>query len=205
MSQGGYVTLVGFVAREPSLRMVNGNRQVADVRIGATTRIYDKAADQWRDLDTSYYSVTCWRRLASHVKLSLRKGDPVVVKGRFRTHSYVDKQGTARTEIEIVADTIGHDLSRGAANYVRPERPREEPADETADGGMAYDDPGSRDPEDPGGEASLADRGTPPTVDPGPGVPIDEDAVEDFSRGLSDDGAVARELGEPELGVPLPF
>jgi single-strand DNA-binding protein len=204
MSQGGYVTLVGFVAREPSLRTVMGNRQVADVRIGATNRIYDKGADQWRDLDTSYYTVTCWRRLASHVALSLRKGDPVVVKGRFRTHSYVDKQGTNRAEIEIVADTIGHDLSRGPANYVRPERPREQAGDVTADGGMDEGGRSSHDPEDPGEEGSMADAGTPPTAGPGSGL-IDEGAVEDFGRKLSDDEAVARELGEPEPGVPLPF
>jgi single-strand DNA-binding protein len=204
MSQGGYVTLVGFVAREPSLRTVMGNRQVADVRIGATNRIYDKGADQWRDLDTSYYTVTCWRRLASHVALSLRKGDPVLVKGHFRTRNYVDKQGTNRSEIEIVADTIGHDLSRGPANYVRPERPREQPGGETAGSGTGEGGPGSQDPDDPGEEGSMANADTPPTVDPGSGL-IDEGAVEDFGRRLSDDEAMARELGEPEPGVPLPF
>jgi hypothetical protein len=48
-----------------------------------------------------------------------------------------------------------------------------------------------------------------PSVDSRPGLDIDEGAVEDFSRRLSDDGAVARELNEPEpeepAGVPAPF
>src|SRR5581483_280621 len=109
---------------EPSLRKTKDDKPVADVRVGATTRYFDKSLGAWTDGDTSYYTVTCWRRLADYAKASLRKGDPVMVKGRFRTHTYEDKQGRIRTEIEITADTIGHDLSRGTANYMRPDRPR---------------------------------------------------------------------------------
>jgi single-strand DNA-binding protein len=122
MSQGGYVTLIGFVAREPNLRTTKNGRMVADVRVGATTRFFDKMLNDWRDGETSYYTVNCWRRLAEHVRASLHKGDPVMVRGRFRTYTYEDKQNRIRTEVEIVADTIGHDLSRGVANYMRPDR-----------------------------------------------------------------------------------
>ena len=135
MSQGGYVTLVGFVAREPRIRQVTEGRFVADLRVGATTRKVDKQTGEWVDGDTSYYTVNCWRRLASHVKASLRKGDPVVVKGKFRTHSYEDKTGRLRTEVEIVADTVGHDLTRGIANYMRPERPAADAATDPAAAG----------------------------------------------------------------------
>ena len=124
MSQGGYVTLTGYVAREPILRKVNDGLFVADVRVGSTPRYLDRKTGEWRDAETSYYSVSCWRRLAGHVRASLHKGDPVLVRGRFRTRTYKDKQGQIRTEVEIVADTIGHDLSRGTANYIRPEPPR---------------------------------------------------------------------------------
>jgi single-strand DNA-binding protein len=124
MSQGAFVTLVGFVAREPRLRETKSGRHVADLRVGTTTRIVDKTTGEWADGETSYYTVNCWRRLADHVKASLRKGDPVVVKGRFRTNSYEDKTGRLCAEVEIVADTVGHDLNRGIANYIRPERPR---------------------------------------------------------------------------------
>ncbi len=138
MSQGGYVTLVGYVAREPTLRTTGDGRQVADLRVGATSRIYDKAADQWRDGETSYYTVNCWRKLAGHVRASLHKGDPVMVKGRFRTRTYEDKQNRIRTEVEIVADTIGHDLSRGIANYLRPaEHQHTEDASGMVDGDRA--------------------------------------------------------------------
>ncbi len=124
MSQGGYVTLTGFVAREPTLREIKPGLFVGDVRVGTTPRYLDRSTGEWRDGETSYYTVNCWRRLAAHVRGSLHKGDPVLVRGRFNSRTYEDKQGRIRTEIEITADTIGHDLSRGTANYMRPDRPR---------------------------------------------------------------------------------
>ncbi|HWG64413.1 MAG TPA: single-stranded DNA-binding protein, partial [Streptosporangiaceae bacterium] len=95
--------------------------RVTDLRIGATPRIQDRVTGQWRDAETSYYDVSCWRRLGDHVRASLRKGDPVMIKGRFRTSGYTDKNGVYRTSINIEADTVGHDLNRGIANFMRPE------------------------------------------------------------------------------------
>jgi len=123
MSQGGYVTLVGFVAQDPQQRETKNGSRVTDLRVGATTRVQDRVTLQWRDGDTSYYNVSCWRRLGDHVRASLRKGDPVVIKGRFKARTFEDKTtGLSRTVIDIVADTVGHDLNRGIANYMRPQQ-----------------------------------------------------------------------------------
>ena len=155
--------------------------------------------------------MNCWRRLADNVRASLRKGDPVIVKGKFRTRSYTDKEGTVKTEAEIVADTIGHDLSRGIANFIRPPRPRADAAGDLADGEMARANPGGYerlDPEDEADEASgpddtgedpvPANAETPPLADPGSGGRRIEETVENFAQGLDDEEAMARELGEPE-------
>ena len=119
MSQGGYATVVGFVAQDPIQRLTRDGTRVTDLRVGTTRRVQDRATNQWRDADTSYFSVSCWRRLGDHVRASLRKGNPVVVKGRLRSHTFDDKNGQPRTVIDIVANTVGHDLNRGVANYMR--------------------------------------------------------------------------------------
>ena len=85
------------------------------VRVDTTPRFRDSATGQWRDAETSYYNVSCWSRLADNVRASLHKGDPVIVKGQFRTSTFEDKNGQLRTSIEITAETVGHDLSRGPA------------------------------------------------------------------------------------------
>ena len=67
-------------------------------------------------------TVTCWRSLATNVASCLRKGDPVVVKGRMRVRKFDDKEGNPRIEVEVDASTLGHDLTRGVAHFLRTKR-----------------------------------------------------------------------------------
>lgn len=182
MSQGAYVTLVGFVAQDPSIKPTKNGKLVTDVRVGTTPRYRDGGTGEWRDGQTSYFTVSCWQRLADHARASLRKGDPVVVKGRFRTHSYEDRTGQVRTEIRITADTLGHDLTRGIANYLRP-RPQQAPADDDPAAGHAA------------GAAGLDEEAA---------EMIDEEAIERFGRDLDDADLTARavEGGEDEDAEP---
>ena len=184
MSQGGYVTLVGFVAQDPNIRTTATGKLVTRVRVGTTPRFRESATGQWRDAETSYFNVSCWSRLADHVRASLHKGDPVIVKGRFRTSTFEDKNGQLRTAIEITADTVGHDLSRGPANYMRPRPPRVHTEDDLASEEFT-DQPDL--PEGPDGTISEGAEGM-----------IDEDAIERFGRDLDDAEVAARALEEDE-------
>ncbi len=179
MSQGGYVTLVGFVAQDPNIRTTTTGKLVTKVRVGATPRFRDNATGQWRDGETSYFNVSCWSRLADHVRASLHKGDPVIVKGRFKTNSFEDKNGQLRTSIEITADTVGHDLSRGPANYIRL-RPQHVNTDDDRASDETAENPENLD------------------VPEGPDEMIDEDAIERFGRDLDDADLAARALAEDQ-------
>jgi single-strand DNA-binding protein len=173
MSQGGYVTLVGFVAQDPIQRETKNGVLVTDLRVGATPRVQDRTTSQWRDGDTSYYNVTCWRRLGENVRASLRKGDPVMIKGKFRSRTFIDKNGVTRNVIDIMADTVGHDMNRGVANYLRPLRPTATEAD-----------PAARRPQDAVDDREMVEDGD----------IIDEEQIEQFGREL--DG-----LGEAEVAT----
>jgi single-strand DNA-binding protein len=162
MSQGGYVTLVGFVAQDPIQRPTKDGVLVTDLRVGATPRVQDRVTNQWRDGETSYYDVSCWRRLGDHVRASLHKGDPVMIKGKFRSRTFTDKAGVSRMAIDIVADTVGHDLNRGVANYLRQQhRPT-----------VSEGDPATVAPQDVTQDGDM----------------IDEGAIEHFGRELDDLG-----------------
>jgi single-strand DNA-binding protein len=187
MSQGGYVTLVGFVAQDPIQRPTKSGVLVTDLRIGATPRVQDRATSQWRDGDTSYYNVSCWRRLGENVRASLRKGDPVMIKGRFRSRTFIDKNGLIRNVIDIIADTVGHDMNRGVANYLR-QRPR-----------AATESDPAQDPQD-----MAEDREVSEDQDI-----IDDEQIEQFGRELDGFGEaeVATQALEEDLAVapPAPF
>jgi single-strand DNA-binding protein len=191
MSQGVYVTLVGFVAQDPIQRPTKDGVLVTDLRVGTTPRVQDRATNQWRDGETSYFTVACWRRLGDHVRASLHKGDPVMLKGKLRSRNYTDRNGVSRTVVDIIADTVGHDLNRGVANYLRQRHPA---VNTTADPDPAV--------------------GTPEEVPEGDGM-IDDEAIEQFGReldDLSEAELAARALGEDEAAdaaspsaSPAPF
>jgi single-strand DNA-binding protein len=191
MSQGAFVTLVGYVAQEPNIRTTRTGKTVTDLRVGITPRYRDQATGEWRDAESSYFTVSCWDRLAHHVRASMHKGEPVLVRGKFKTSTYEDKDGRPRTDTRITADTVGHDLSRGIANYIK-HRSQQPPAegDQTSDqtSGQASDqtDDGDRIREQMPVHPELAG---------GPEDMIDEEAIERFGRDLDADLA-ARVLTE---------
>jgi single-strand DNA-binding protein len=186
MSQGAYVTLVGYVAQEPNLRSTTTGKAVTDLRVGVTPRVRDYQTGEWRDGQASYFSVSCWERLAHHVRASMHKGDPVLVKGKFQTRTYEDKDGNPRTETRITADTVGHDLSRGVANYMR-NRSRQ-PAQDGGQAGLAGQ----------AGEAGQAPGSQDAEQRPGRDEMLDEDAIERFGLDLDDADVAARALAEEQ-------
>jgi len=184
MSQGAYVTLVGYVAQEPSIRTTKTGKTVTDLRVGITPRYRDQATGEWHDGQSSYFTVSCWDRLANHVRASMHKGEPVLVRGKFKTSTYEDKDGRPRTDTRITADTVGHDLSRGIANYIR-HRSKQPPAE----GGPAGDQTGDQTREQMPGNPELPG---------GPEGMIDEEAIERFGRDLDDADLAARALTADE-------
>ena len=182
MSQGAFVTLVGYVAQEPNIRTTRTGKTVTDLRVGITPRYLDQATGEWRDAESSYFTVSCWDRLAHHVRASMHKGEPVLVRGKFKTSTYEDKDGRPRTDTRITADTVGHDLSRGVANYIR-HRPGQAAANAGAPGDQG---PGSPDQS----EGQNPDEGQ--NLGQGQDDMIDEDAIERFGRDLDDADLAAR-------------
>jgi single-strand DNA-binding protein len=114
------VTLSGNVVSDVTLRATSGG-PVAGFRMAVTESWWDKRTERWAERVT-YLTVSAWRQLGEHVADSVAKGQPVVVVGRLRQREYDDRDGIHRSVIEVDADIVGHDLSRGRASFVR--RPR---------------------------------------------------------------------------------
>jgi single-strand DNA-binding protein len=117
------ISLTGYVATQPVTKIVKSGASNLSMRVAWTPRRQDRVSGEWVDGNTSYVTVICWRKLATNAGLCVRKGDPVVVKGRLSIRPYQDKQGVQRIAVEIEANAVGHDLSRGVALFqrVRPQ------------------------------------------------------------------------------------
>ncbi|HEY3733817.1 MAG TPA: single-stranded DNA-binding protein [Streptosporangiaceae bacterium] len=136
MINGATVTLTGYVASEPNYRTIKGNTPIVSMRVAWTQRYVDRETGEWRDGNTSFATVNCWRKLANNVAPSLHKGQAVVVAGRLQIRENDDKEGLRRIYVEIDADAIGHNLSRGVSHFQRTNRPSE---DATAEGAATDD------------------------------------------------------------------
>ena len=68
-----------------------------------------------------WLNVKAWRDLAHNIAASVHVGEPVVVVGRLRMHSYT-VDGERKQYQELEASTVGHDLGRGTSMFRRTTR-----------------------------------------------------------------------------------
>jgi single-strand DNA-binding protein len=127
------IDLAGFVVSEPSFKRLATGTSTAKLRVAYTERRLNRETGEWGDGPTSFVTVLCWRALADNVAMCLRKGEPVLVRGRLRVREYEGKDGSRGTETEIDASSVGHDLSRGVAHFSRTRRAPGETAAESAE------------------------------------------------------------------------
>jgi single-strand DNA-binding protein len=115
-----HVTVVGNVLHEPEWRRTaNTGALVTTFKIASTARRLDRETGKWMDGNSLRVRVNCWRALASNVKNSVTRGDPLIVTGRLFTRDWIDENGVKRTLYELEAAAVGHDLSRGRAVFER--------------------------------------------------------------------------------------
>jgi single-strand DNA-binding protein len=112
-----HVTLVGNLTDDPEVRFTPAGTQVGSFRLAVTPRI--REGDQWKNGDTSYFTVNLWRDLASHTAESLAKGDRTVVIGRLRTRAWETPEGERRSTVEVEADEVAPSLKWATA---KPQR-----------------------------------------------------------------------------------
>ena len=69
MNQTAMVMMAGHVVAEPRLGQTRSGQRFARVRIGVTPRRLDRDGE-WRDIASSYFTVNCWRRMATNASAS---------------------------------------------------------------------------------------------------------------------------------------
>ncbi len=113
MANDAYVSVIGFVATQPKGGHTKGGARTVSMRVGWTPRSFDRTTGEWGDQPSSFVTVLCYRKVAEHAAVCLRRGDPIVVRGTLRIREYADQSGARRSSVEVIADSLGHDLSRG--------------------------------------------------------------------------------------------
>lgn len=130
------MTITGLVATTPRHIVTGEGLPISSFRLASTQRRYDRDAKKWIDGETTWFTVTCFRQLATNAARSLSKGERVVVVGSIRIREW-DNGERVGTTVEIEADAVGHDLTWGTTVFARTTRGALEADSESADDPVA--------------------------------------------------------------------
>lgn len=110
------ISLSGNVGTEVEFTQGDG-WAFARFRLACTPRHLRQG--EWVDGETTWITVRVTNRTAVNVRSSVRKGDPVVVTGKLRTHTWTNPEGAKVERLVVEATGLGHDLTRGMTVFHR--------------------------------------------------------------------------------------
>lgn len=122
------VSIRGFAGADAALIESDGRTPYCYFRVGSSSM---RGPVENREPVTEWFTVKTYGELARNCALSVTKGTPVLVRGRFETDTYQlrDDPTQSRTVLVIKADSVGIEIGRGTAEYVRgPLAAEESPA-----------------------------------------------------------------------------
>jgi single-strand DNA-binding protein len=106
------ITITGLVATTPKHIVTSEQVTVTSFRLATIQRRFDTEEQRWVDGDTNWYTITAFRDLAVNVIGS------ILVTGRLRVRDWAT-DAKSGTNVEVEAETMGHDLRWGDAQFTR--------------------------------------------------------------------------------------
>lgn len=129
------ITIRGNVGNDPQHQVLANGVSITRFSVATTHRGKNRSTGEWEDKSTNWYNVSAFRHLADNTFASLKRGDPVIVRGRVEQRSW-EAGGRNGTSSDIEADTVGLDLFWGTGSIQR--RTRADAAGLSADEGDAF-------------------------------------------------------------------
>lgn len=113
-----FITVSGLVATSPRHLVTEDGLPITSFRLAAAQRRFDRQKNTWIDAETNWFTITSFRQLAINCATSVSKGERVLVSGKLKIRDW-DNGERSGTSVEIEADSLGHDLCWGSAEFTR--------------------------------------------------------------------------------------
>lgn len=98
------VMLIGNLTRDPELRYIPSGQAVTTFTV-AVNRTYNSQSGEKKE-EVSFIRVVAWARLAENCNEYLKKGSSVFVEGRLQSRSWDAPDGTKRSTLEVIAQSV---------------------------------------------------------------------------------------------------
>jgi single-strand DNA-binding protein len=105
MANEPMITVTGNLGADPEFKKTPKGTSVTSFSIANTPR--KQTNGEWSDGEVTWFRVFVWNFEAAGTALALKKGDKVIVTGRFQVSNFTDKDGKERRTLEINADGVG--------------------------------------------------------------------------------------------------
>jgi single-strand DNA-binding protein len=96
--------VVGHVGRDPEMRYTPSGVPVTSFTVATSRRWTNQTGEQQEK--TTWFRVTCWRKLAETAAQYLQKGKLILVEGEVEANAYTDREGAARASLDVTATNI---------------------------------------------------------------------------------------------------
>jgi len=96
--------IIGYLGRDPEMRFTPSGRSVSNFSVACNHAW--KSNDGEKHVETEWFNIVAWGKLAEISKQYLEKGSRVYVEGRLQSRTWQDNKGVQHKSIEIVAADI---------------------------------------------------------------------------------------------------
>jgi len=139
MASFNKIIVVGYLGRDPELRYTPDGTPVCNFTVATTDRRKDKSGE-FQD-HTTWFRVSLFGRQAEVASQYLSKGRQVFIEGTLSQREYTDKDGNARTSLEVRGSELQFIGSRGDEGSTSSEpRPARSAQPDRAAGPITDDD-----------------------------------------------------------------
>jgi len=105
MARGiAHVTLVGNLTRDPELRQTPNGTSGCQMGV-AVNSSYKDGSGQWVE-KPNFFDVVVWGQQGENCARYLAKGRQVAVDGRLDQRTWAAQDGSKRSKVELIADTV---------------------------------------------------------------------------------------------------
>ena len=107
-----FITATGNLTQDIELNVTKTGKSVATLKMACNDRKFIN--QQWVDGDVIFLTAIVWNSSAENAVATLSKGDTITITGKLSQRSYTAKDGTEKTVIEVLVDSLAADLRRTA-------------------------------------------------------------------------------------------
>lgn len=111
------VMIIGNLGADPEMRAMPDGVPMTTFRVACNRAGKDREGKN--RMQTEWFGVVAWDKLAENCRKHLKKGASVLVEGRLRTRDWEDRDGHKRSRVEIVANNVQY-LDRRVSETSEP-------------------------------------------------------------------------------------